>query len=93
MHAPAFDSRGCRCANARRSGEIGLSAIRYAGYWARNARDLTPDELSKLDDSFTDTFPAVRDGLNVVSSHGLFRLRFHRVAVLSFEDLRDGFVG
>ena len=33
------------CAFENLSGEVGLSAIRYAGYWARNARDLTPDEL------------------------------------------------
>ena len=49
----------------RRSNEIGLSAIRYAGYWARNGRDLNVDELNKLDSSFTESFPKIRDGLNV----------------------------
>ena len=57
----------------RRSNEIGLSAIRYAGYWARNGRDLNVDELNKLDSSFTESFPKIRDGLNVVAMATAFQ--------------------
>ena len=45
--------------------EVGLSAVRAAGFWARNSRDLDADELALLDDEFTAAFPKAKAGLTL----------------------------